>query len=340
METDNKVVEIDYKVPKLGKNFAGKLFDLFSFIMLGVLLTMLTVFLIDSNPTYNKWVSYTKEVRETCNLFKEERDEETDESSWYKLSDYYKRDHTLTADEKSEAMDKDMTDFLVYLDGCFSSKKESPIGQTAPEEMLIELKWNCIDKDSGEHLFDKKTGERVKIEDKYDQLYLEARYDIFETYVIGYLNYVPNYLEYSKKINTVFLIFIPLTFVIAYAVIYYAIPMILNKGKRTLGMLITNTALLYVNGFSCGNLRYTLKFLFKLFVILIGSAIAFLIPLAVSITMLFMFKNHQCLSDYVTNTYLVSTDEKSIYSNYSEMTSFSKKNKKKMSIEDKDLILK
>ena len=78
-------------------------------------------------------------------------------------------------------------------------------------------------------------------------------------------------------------------------------------------MKITKTALLSVDGFSVKPLRFTLKFLFKLFIVLIGSFAALFIPLAVSITMIVVLKTHQSLSEYVSNTYLVSIEDQSVY---------------------------
>ena len=83
-------------------------------------------------------------------------------------------------------------------------------------------------------------------------------------------------------------------------------------------MKITKTALLSVDGFSVKPLRFTLKFLFKLFIVLIGSFAALFIPLAVSITMIVVLKTHQSLSEYVSNTYLVSIEDQSVYKDLTE----------------------
>lgn len=78
-------------------------------------------------------------------------------------------------------------------------------------------------------------------------------------------------------------------------------------------MMATKIALIDVNGLSVKWWKFTLRFLFFYVIELWGSLLSFFIPFIVSLTMAVLSKAHQSLSDYITNTYMVSIDNKSIY---------------------------
>lgn len=103
------------------------------------------------------------------------------------------------------------------------------------------------------------------------------------------------------------------TLLFPFLIFSYVIPLFNVRTRQTLGMMATKIALIDVNGLSVKWWKFTLRFLFFYVIELWGSLLSFFIPFIVSLTMAVLSKAHQSLSDYITNTYMVSIDNKSIY---------------------------
>lgn len=301
--SEAQVIELDYPAVRIGKNLAGRFFDLFTFFIIGVILLIPTLFLIQENKTYQSWVTRQDEIRLESRLYKKNK-----EGKIVILGSYYEEEDELTFDEKSDAINDALTFFFTD----YMNEELSGEGEKTYLTYRSDLK-----NEKGESLFDEE-GKRVFSSSDYDSLYYSSYCSIVKNQATGYLNLKGDYLSLKKKTSLTYLIGIPLTFIFSYFIVYYIIPLCLNRGKQTLGMKMTKTALLSVDGFSCGTVRFTLRFLFKLFIILIGSFAALFIPLAVSITMIVLMKSHQSLSEYVTNTYLVSIEDRSAYKDLTE----------------------
>lgn len=306
METENaeqKVIELDYPIPPLGRNISGRLFDAFMWFVIGLVLLIPALFILQSNSTYQKWQSDQKQYKLDSGLYVND-----DEGSLILTSDFYSDNGDYTFDEKSEKLDTVLTVFFTeYLKDELQDKGLS-------EYNKIKVSYNT-EKDV---LFS-EDGKRLIESDDYDSIYFSKYCSMLEDKCIGYLDLKGDYLNLKKKTSLSYLIGIPLMFVLSYIIVYFVIPMCLNRGKRTLGMLISKTALLGADAMSCSNKRFICYFLFKLFIIFIGSFVGVLIPLAVSITMMVATKSHQSLTEYVTNTYLVMIDDKTVYKDIGEL---------------------
>lgn len=297
-ENNDKVLELDYQSVPLGKNFAGRLLDLFLFFVLGVVLVIPDLFIIQGNKTYQSWLTTQNNYKLESRLYKK-----NEEGTILKLPSYYDEVNNLTFNEKSEQMN----DALVFFFEDYVSIEMNGAGK----KTLLDYKLDCKTTD-GKAMFDEE-GKRILSSSDYDSVYYSTYSSLINDKALGYLNLKKDYLDSKKKASLIYLITIPLMFVLSYTVFYYIIPLCFSRGKRTLGMKITKTALLSVDGFSVKAGRFTLKFLFKLFIVLIGSFAAVFIPVAVSITMIVVLKSHQSLSEYVTNTYLVSVEDQDVY---------------------------
>ena len=301
-DTENNVVELNYPASSVGRNLAMRLFDAFVWIFLGMILTIGTLFAIQGNGTYKGWNKRLTQLREESTIYK------TVDGKQINIYDYVYQDEEMTLDEKSSVVDSSLTYFFTAF------LKEELNGEGS--KIYLDYKLEEVDSD-GNKLFN-PDGSRAVVSDDYDVVYLSAYGNILTDKALGYLNSKPEYLSLKKKTSLCYLIGIPLTFVLSYIIVYYIIPLCFSRGKKTLGMLVTKTALLQVDGMSCKVGRFTLKFLFKMFIILIGSIFGLLIPLAVSITMIVVMKSHQSFSEYVTNTYIVLADEQTVYKDKSE----------------------
>lgn len=331
-----KVVDIDYPIVSVSRNIACRLFDFFIFLVLSLLFVGLAILLIQSSPSYKHNMDSAISIRLDSQLYiKNTEGEIVNIASFY--SDSEKGGGQFTLEEKSKNIETHLHFFLDNENSPLHKDKNGNIERNNNISFESELKFVLLNytDSNNEKIFD----EQLKPL-KYNSDTFNAYCDIVKNTVLGYLNLIPNYTHYQNSVLTMYIVWIIVTVILCYSIIYYVFPMIFSRGKKTPGMFITNTSLLSSDGFSCKWNRFTLRFLFKLFAILIGSFVAFLIPLAISITMIVVTKAHQSFSEYVSNTYLVYSADKSVYLSYAEMTSFDKKESKNMSILNKDLTLK
>lgn len=310
METvtkQEKVIELEYQGIRISKNFAIRFLDLFLCVVLGLILNVITLFVIQENPLYQEMTQKQYDYMLSSQLYQETKDENQN-TAIINSYRFYMDEDKLTNDEKSLHLDENLTFFF----GTYVNEELSNEGM----KFYLDAKSEQQTED-GKEMFDKE-GKRLLISDDYDLAYFNAYGNILENTALGYLNVKEDYLATRKNISLFYLIGIPLTFILAYTIIYYILPLFFSRGKKTLGMIITKTALLSADGMSVKAGRFTCYFLFKLFIVFIGSFAALLIPLGVSITMIVLSKSHQSLSEYVANVYLVSTESQTVYKDVSE----------------------
>lgn len=310
METVNKnqqVIELDYPAVRVSKSLVIRLLDFFLCIVLGLILNIATLFIIQESPLYKDISARQRDYMISSHLYHEAKDENED-TMILNAYRFYLQDDKLTNDEKSFHMEESLTFFF----GTYVNEELSNEGM----KYYLEAKSQQKTED-GKELFD-KDGQRILVSDDYDLVYFNAYGNILEDYALGYLNVKGDYLDLRKQMSLFYLIGIPLTFVVSYTILYYIVPLCFSRGKRTIGMLTTKTALLSADGMSVKAGRFTCYFLFKLFIVFLGSFAALLIPLGVSLTMVFLSKSHQSLSEYVCNVYLVSIESQTVYKDVSE----------------------
>lgn len=303
-----EVIELNYQQLKVSRSIAYRCFDAFFWLLTSLILMIATLFIIQGNPIYQGMQKEIRNYEQTSRLYQETKNEEGD-TIWANSYIAYLNNDKLNYDERSYNLNQDLTFF-------FSSYVNEELEGNGMKTYL-DAKLEMKTKDN-QVMFD-QDGNRILISDDYDVEYYEAYGSILQNKALGYLNLKGDYLQLKKNSTIWYLVGIALTLIIAYTIIYYLIPMIIcNRGKRTLGMVITKASLLSADGLSCKNSRYTLFFLFKLFIMLIGSFAALCIPLGVSITMILITKSHQSLAEYVLNVYSVSTESQTVYKNLSE----------------------
>lgn len=308
-QKEDFVLHLEYQAPSIGRNLAGKALDAFLMILLGFLLLIPGLAIRDKVPGYKRNQEFQDEIRLDSKLYQEK------EGEVQPLSYFLKNDNTKTQDEKSQISEESLTYFFsVYLPSQGIDNKEQDYLNDKQEKKAKD----------GNQLFDEK-GNRILTKDDYDSEYYSFYLDYLDNQAVGYLVLIPNYHTSRQKLMMGTIVTVVLCFVASHSIFYLILPLCFSRGKKTLGMLATKTALVSVDGLSCRAGRFILHYLLELLVF-IGCA-AFFIPLAISITMIVVTKAHQSFPDYVTNTYLVMNDEKNIYKDISEV---------KISLEDQE----
>jgi len=206
--------------------------------------------------------------------------------------------------EKYELIKKDVDYFFIDLNAYFDeiNKGEKELKNLIEESNLYEI----IDDDYV-----------LKDNVTYLEVYLLYKENIYTEAI----NYLFNNLLYKKAITLNFiysaLIYVG-SYLVSLIIVNYIIPLVLKRGKKSLGDKILNIAHVNKNGISLSFKEYTLYFLFYFFIEVILSIFSFFIPLIVSLFMIVFSKNHVRFSEYVLNYYSVSSLNSYIYLNKDE----------------------
>ncbi len=295
-------IKVTFETPGTGKILSTHLFDWFISMVLGFILLIGTFAIVPLLPTYQNALKERNEILVSSSLYIKKEDR------IIPLIDSIGGDKSLSLNEKSEKLDASLSYFFQsYIDTELEGKgKETYLG--LKKEAKIDDK----------ALFD-NDGNRVYSNPDYDKDYYSFYTDTYSKKALGYLSFKKGYSSSRHVILWTTTSSILLTFLFSFLIFYLLVPLIFSRGKRTLGMLLLKTALVGRDGFSCSLSRFILHALFEIIFIIIGSVVAFLIPLAISVTMIILRKvNHQSLTDYVIGTYVVSISENKLYQNVYE----------------------
>ncbi len=179
------------------------------------------------------------------------------------------------------------------------------------------------------------------VERNVNQSYLyDFYYEEVNSYSLGYLIGNEDYITYTRIIFLTSIFIIIVWYLIFVVIFYYVIPVTLFKrGRQTLGMKICTIGLIDGNALNITLKKFSLRFVFQLIFLFMLNIAAFLIPLIISYSMMYLSKASQDLTDYIFNNYVVDTKNQDIYLNYMEFldkTNF----ERKITIESKDFTVK
>ena len=104
-------------------------------------------------------------------------------------------------------------------------------------------------------------------------------------------------------------------------------------------MKLSRIGLLDVHALTVKKSSFILRTLFDLLVFVYVNIVSFMIPSFISIGMMYLTKTNQSLTNYIFNDYFVDCSNQHIYLDEGERQ-FAKSNLEKVSIENKDFIIK
>ncbi len=289
--------------------------------MFACILLIGTFALVPLLPSYQNATKIRDQVLVSSHLYTKE------DSSTIPLLDYVNKNNEFSSNEKSQILDESMDYFFTV----FLSEELKGKG----DEIYLGFKIDAFKNDMP--LFT-ETGERTLTNPDFDGDYYSFYSDIYKNKALGYLSYNQDYATSRRTIFWTIATSIILTFLFSFLLFYLVIPLFFSRGKKTLGMLLNRTALVGRNGFSCSYPRFLCHALFEIIFILFASIPAFLVPLAISITMIIVRKgDHQSLTDYVVGTYVVSTSQRKVYRNVYEYLEAERRANTSRMIEDNDV---
>lgn len=309
--------ELSYSKANLNKRWGVYLIDLFCIFFFTFILFALENMIVKNVPSYLNLTSEKSKLKVESKLYLEdEKDIVT-----------YANANLKTYEEKK--------DFLsVRIDYFYKDTNFFTDSKSLEEYNLRKLEA----KNQGNNLFLKEDDKIVE-----NNLNPELLYNFYVTEINEHcLPLLFNSEVYTYSTKVLFLIQVSefsIGLVISFVCFKVIIPLTcFKKGRQSLGMKVFKISYVQLDGFNIKTSKYLFKSLFDLIVMYFVSFVSFLLPVFVSIGMMYFTKTNQNLSEYVFNVYLVDSKDDEIYFDYLDYQD-KKESSKKASIENKDLRL-
>lgn len=220
-----------------------------------------------------------------------------------------KNDDTLTINEKSERLDKVITNFYISLDNLDLNNNyyESYLNRK------LEAKNNDL------NLFIKVNEEVIRSNNGIsDQTYFDFYLGEYSSYSVPILYGTNEYETISKNIVMINLTIIVISILISGLIIYLVFPLIFKRDHATLAMKIFKLGLINQNGLSLENKEFLFRFLFLYIVeFILGILSLFIIPL-ISYSYMLLSKKESPFHDVLINVLMIDKNMNKIYLNKNE----------------------
>ena len=312
-ENENNTV-LEYSKARIYQRVFSFFIDLFLAVLLGMIINSLCGLVTSVVPKYQEVLQERIELQDQSGLFDENQ----------KLWTLSLEGSDMTIQEKKELLSTRLDEFY-HNDVFFEDDTFYQSYQKRKSEAVNE---------KGELLFKLISGSYVE-KDFSDDVYYSFYQKEFENYASAALSHNVRFANLSNLIVRISVIEIVLSMSVASALSFVIMPLILKRGRKTIGMYLFKISL--VGGDALNVRGNTLLFRNVLF-LLIGywlTIFTFGIPWLVSLTMMTFSKTGQDFFDYMSGTYVVSTKDKDIYLDYAEYLARTEESKK-ASIENRD----
>lgn len=312
-ENENNTV-LEYSKARIYQRVFSFFIDLFLAVLLGMIINSLCGLVTSVVPKYQEVLQERIELQDQSGLFDENQ----------KLWTLSLEGSDMTIQEKKELLSTRLDEFY-HNDVFFEDDTFYQSYQKRKSEAVNE---------KGELLFELISGSYVE-KDFSDDVYYSFYQKEFENYASAALSHNVRFADLSNLIVRISVIEIVLSMSVGFALSFVIMPLILKRGRKTIGMYLFKISLV---GGDALNVRGKILLFRNVFLLLIGywlTIFTFGIPWLVSLTMMTFSKTGQDFFDYMSGTYVVSTKDKDIYLDYAEYLARTEESKK-ASIENRD----
>ena len=312
-ENENNTV-LEYSKARIYQRVFSFFIDLFLAVLLGMIINSLCGLVTSVVPKYQEVLQERIELQDQSGLFDENQ----------KLWTLSLEGSDMTIQEKKELLSTRLDEFY-HNDVFFEDDTFYQSYQKRKSEAVNE---------KGELLFKLISGSYVE-KDFSDDVYYSFYQKEFENYASAALSHNVRFADLSNLIVRISVIEIVLSMSVGFALSFVIMPLILKRGRKTIGMYLFKISLV---GGDALNVRGKTLLFRNVLLLLIGywlTIFTFGIPWLVSLTMMTFSKTGQDFFDYMSGTYVVSTKDKDIYLDYAEYLARTEESKK-ASIENRD----
>ena len=312
-ENENNTV-LEYSKARIYQRVFSFFIDLFLAVLLGMIINSLCGLVTSVVPKYQEVLQERIELQDQSGLFDENQ----------KLWTLSLEGSDMTIQEKKELLSTRLDEFyhnaVFFEDDTFYQSYQKRKSEAINEK--------------GELLFKLISGSYVE-KDFSDDVYYSFYQKEFENYASAALSHNVRFADLSNLIVRISVIEIVLSMSVGFALSFVIMPLILKRGRKTIGMYLFKISLV---GGDALNVRGKTLLFRNVLLLLIGywlTIFTFGIPWLVSLTMMTFSKTGQDFFDYMSGTYVVSTKDKDIYLDYAEYLARTEESKK-ASIENRD----
>lgn len=328
MSVSNKV-EIQYKTARFYKRVLANLLDFIAFVFVAVALFLGVRGIVTSTPSYQANSNRYDEIRTDSGLYVASGSNISDLITFLRSSSmpYSTKCNYVEGISGVEGMDSGIPKFIDFL-----YEEVSVYSAATVTQSYDEFRLNATITVNGEevHYYVMKDGEITRnLNDEgspngwtYQQLFDNVLVPYVDEHAQGYLmTLVPEYLSLVRFETTMLLaVEIPIAYLLAGILIYLVPPLIMKRGKMTLGKAAYQIGLADSRLLSCSWKRYLARWFILFFGEFVLSIFTFGIPFIVSFTLMSFSKNHQGLPDYMLGLFEVDCREDKLYMSYEEIT--------------------
>ena len=312
-DNENNTV-LEYSKARIYQRVFSFFIDLFLAVLLGMIINSLCGLVTSVVPKYQEVLQERIVLLDQSGLFDENQ----------KLWTLSLEGSDMTIQEKKELLSTRLDEFY-HNDVFFEDDTFYQSYQKRKSEAVNE---------KGELLFKLISGSYVE-KDFSDDVYYSFYQKEFENYASAALSHNVRFADLSNLIVRISVIEIVLSMSVGFALSFVIMPLILKRGRKTIGMYLFKISLV---GGDALNVRGKTLLFRNVLLLLIGywlTIFTFGIPWLVSLTMMTFSKTGQDFFDYMSGTYVVSTKDKDIYLDYAEYLARTEESKK-ASIENRD----
>lgn len=327
MSVENKV-QVQYKMAGFYKRVLANLVDFIAFALVGVALFLCIREVVSSTPGYQSNMDRYDEIRTDSGLYISSDDDISDLITFLRESEMaYSVKCNYVEGQTSQSI-TGVPKFIAYLSDETSPDSAATVSKDYDE---FRLK-STVDVNGQEvHYYVGEVGNVSRNVDEngspkdgwtWQQLFDNVLVPFVDEHAQGYLvTLIPEYLELVRW-ETVILVAveIPIAYVLAGVFIYLVPPLIMKRGKMTLGKAMYQIGLADSRLLSCSWKRYVARWFILFFGEFVLSIFTFGIPFLVSFTLMSFSKKHQGFPDYLLGLYEVDCMDNKLYMSYEEIT--------------------
>ncbi len=347
---DEKNINIQYEIPAYHRRFIAAFIDLVIFFLLGIGCYILTELATHATPVYKHADELVAKYREESGVFRYSNSRKT----WENISTYLDNNNDLGYPNRISLCQTAINDFNTYIYNAWqkepgtkydnkrfdniteatynfvindynSSRLSDKLKDEYGNKLFIQVSEEIDDPDSDDPA-DTITVKKIiknpdsKASDKfyYTHFYREYTLEHCGSFLISFF---PEYKGALKTMsNFLFYIQIPVAITVASFLTYAFPPLVVGRGKPTIGMIIYHIGRVDSSVLSLKAGRFMARYAIFFFGIIVLSLFTFGIPLLASTTMMIFSKKKQSFPDYMLGIVEVDTNKNKIFKNKYEVS--------------------
>jgi len=306
---------IEYERPKQTRVIFAGLLDFLLATLVCLCLFIGTKYVTENTSTYKTNLEEFNTLKLNSKIFIYSEDDKRIED----IVTFYNRSTKYSQSE----IEKDLAERINYF--------ISFVGENSSEKTKIEVQKNYDDfrldpelnKNGLSYFIKDENGNIIKNVESNLAIkeYVENVYKVYidEFCQAQFIAKIPTSLNLQKYFaNCLLFIEIPIAVVLGVIVYFYIVPLIIFRGRKTLGRLAFNIGMVNKYCLNPNFWLFSLNFTLFLFEIVL-SAVSFLIPMVISFSMEIFSKRKQNFHNYMTNIQYIDTNKAKIYRSKDEI---------------------